>query len=173
MTTWRQRLSDTLDGDGVRDGILAGVGVALLAPLVAMVLVFAADLVPDQRIVAQLDSAIDDGTMSGSDYGPAISGKQLDFFTDCVGITIGLGDLPEHSRWTSSIRNPTLASCSNAVPTLIEARDGELRRSWEYFRARRSPSRPPACCWTHPRPCDGQPPTAASASPCTSADRTC
>ena len=114
---------------------MALVVVAVVAPIVAMLAVFAADLVPDQRIVDQLNGAIDDATLNGSDYGPALSGKQLDYFTDCIGITIGLGDLPEHSRWTSSIRNPTLASCSTAVPLLVEARgDTELRRSWEYFR---------------------------------------
>ena len=135
MTTWRERLSGALDGDGARHGIVALIAVAVIAPVVAMLLVFAADLVPDQRIVDQLNGAIDDSTFSGSDYGPALSGKQIDFFTDCIGITIGLGDLPQHSRWTSSIRNPTLASCSTAVPLLVEARgDTDLRRSWEYFR---------------------------------------
>lgn len=117
-------------------GVAIVVGlVVLVAPVVGFVGVVLADLVPDRWVVAELHDAIERGEISSSNYGPAVTGHQIDYFTDCIGITIGLGDRPGSNRWTSAIRTPTLGNCEAAVPAVERWAQGEgLTGGWEYFR---------------------------------------
>jgi hypothetical protein len=116
---------------------LSGLVVVLLIgiPLVGLLLVVLADLVPDRLIVDQLLIALDNGSLPREDYGTGWTGHQVDQFTDCLGLTIGLGDLPGTNMLSSAIENPTLGKCTSAVPRLegYQAGDG-LSRSYEYYR---------------------------------------
>ena len=104
-------------------------------PLVGLLLVVLADLVPDRLIVDQLVVALRNGGLPREDYGTGWTGHRVDQFTDCLGLTIGLGDLPGTNVLSSAIESPTLGKCTSAVPRLegYQAGDG-LSRSYEYYR---------------------------------------
>lgn len=117
-------------------GLVPTIVVALVAlPLIGLALVFLADLVPDRWVLDSLVDAIERGQLTAANYGPATSGRFMDYFTDCIGATIGLGDQPGTTHWSAGVRSPTLGNCGRAVPAIegwVEG-DGLLRNS-EYFR---------------------------------------
>jgi len=115
---------------------LGGLALLLVAlPVVGFVLVLLADAIPDRSITRHLGTEILNERLTTEDYGTALSGHQIDRFTDCIGITIGLGSPPGTNTIESAISSPTLGKCSEAVPRLQSYLDGEgLEQSYPYYR---------------------------------------
>lgn len=115
---------------------LQGIVLLLLAlPVAGLLLVVMADAIPDRAITRHLGVEILNERLTAEDYGPALTGHEIDRHTDCVGITIGLGSPPGTNTIESAISSPTLGRCSDAVPRLQAYLDGEgLERSYPYYR---------------------------------------
>ena len=94
-----------------------------------------ADAIPDRSITRHLGTEILNERLTTEDYGTALSGHEIDRFTDCIGITIGLGSPPGTNTIESAISSPTLGKCSEAVPRLQSYLDGDgLEQSYPYYR---------------------------------------
>ncbi|MFN3255141.1 MAG: hypothetical protein ACE37B_05560 [Ilumatobacter sp.] len=129
------RIRSVVDRPGASGVVLAACAVLILAPLVGLLLVSIANLVPDRLILDELAAAVARQELIPSNFGGATSGRPMDYFTDCIGLTIGLGDEIGTSRWSAPLRSPTLGACSRAVPAIQGYVDGNgLERSNEYFR---------------------------------------
>lgn len=115
---------------------LVGLALLLMAlPIVGFLLVVSADAIPDRAITRHLGVEVLNERLTTEDYGTALSGHQIDRFTDCIGITIGLGSPPGTNTIESAISSPTLGKCSEAVPRLQAYLDGEgLEQSYPYYR---------------------------------------
>jgi hypothetical protein len=115
---------------------LGGLALLLVAlPLVGFALVVIADAIPDRAITRHLGTEILNERLTTEDYGTALSGHEIDRFTDCIGITIGLGSPPGTNTIESAISSPTLGSCSEAIPRLQSYLDGEgLEQNYPYYR---------------------------------------
>ena len=125
----------SLSQRGIRFPRAVAVSLLLVVPLIGLLLLVLVDLIPDRLIVDQLLVALRNGSLPRVDYGTGWTGHQVDQFTDCLGLTIGLGDLPGTSVIASAIESPTLGKCTIAAPRLdgYVAGDG-LTRSTEYYR---------------------------------------
>lgn len=109
--------------------------VLAIAPVVGLALVVVASFVPDAWILGNLVSGLDAGHFSSAQYGFATTGRYMDYFTDCIGTTIGLGDQAGANPFTNAIRSPTLGSCESTATQVAAYRDGlGLEARWEYFR---------------------------------------
>ena len=115
---------------------IGGLVLLLVAlPIVGFVLVVLADAIPDRPVARHLGTEILNERLTTEDYGTALTGHQIDRFTDCIGITIGLGSPPGTNTIESAISNPTLGKCSEAVPRLQSYLDGNgLEQSYPYYR---------------------------------------
>jgi hypothetical protein len=102
-------------------------------PVAATALVVAAGLVPDRLI---LDSLLDGVERQEILNVPqvGISGRGLDVFSDCIALTMGLGD-SDGGPLTIGLRSPTLGSCDGAIMSLQGYEQGAgLSGGYEYFR---------------------------------------
>lgn len=115
---------------------LRGLVLLLLAlPVTGLALVLLADAIPDRAITRHLGVEILNERLTTENYGPALTGHEIDRHTDCVGITIGLGSPPGTNTIESAISSPTLGRCSDAVPLLQAYLDGEgLQAGYNYYR---------------------------------------
>lgn len=115
---------------------IGGLVLLLVAlPIVGFVLVVLADAIPDRPVARHLGTEILNERLTTEDYGAALTGHQIDRFTDCIGITIGLGSPPGTNTIESAISSPTLGKCSEAVPRLQSYLDGNgLEQSYPYYR---------------------------------------
>ena len=92
----------------------------LLAPLLGLVGVVAAELVPDGRIGYHVLRAQRAGLIDTGEHTPSPLGTTTDHFSECVAITIGLGDRPGDSVVTSALRSPSYVGCEQAAEHLEE-----------------------------------------------------
>lgn len=113
----------------LRRGILLLVAV----PLVAVIASAAASLIPDRLI---LDSLVEGVQRSAIIDVPqvGVSGRGVDVFSDCIALTMGLGDT-DGGLATNWLRSPTLGSCDVAIESIRRYGDGQgLSGGYEYFR---------------------------------------
>lgn len=104
-------------------------------PVLALLLVVAADLIPDRFVVEPLYQATVDGTLDADNYGRGYSGGQLDEFSECKRMTVGMGALDGQGAFESAVRSPTLGPCDVAVRKIVGWAQGDgLTRSYDYFR---------------------------------------
>jgi hypothetical protein len=104
-------------------------------PLVALSLVVLAEAIPDRHVTNRLRDAILQGQLQERSYDVGMTGAQLDGFSECKRLTVGLGVEPGTSVFESAIRSPTLGPCESAVPKILASFDGQrLVSSYEYFR---------------------------------------
>jgi hypothetical protein len=102
-------------------------------PTVMVVLVAAASLVPDAVILDQLVGSVERSEIFNLPQ-VGISGRGLDVFSDCIALTMGLGDT-DGGTATLWLRSPTLGSCEPTIESLTAFRDGDgLSGGYEYFR---------------------------------------
>ena len=107
----------------------------VLIPLVGLVLMVVSDNVPDRLVMDSLFEATEEGSLDAEQYGTGLVGHRVDSFTECVAITVGLGDEPGTGTVASAIRTPTLGPCDQAVPKIVGWAEGDgLVRSYDYFR---------------------------------------
>ena len=110
---------------------LAVVLVALQVVFVGLLVV--AQAVPDDRIVAHLLEAVEDGTYA-SNSAPDNMGGTSSSFTECVAIGTGLGR-PELGPWERAVRMPRIGNCAEGPEDLRRLERGEsLGEVEEYFR---------------------------------------
>ncbi|MBV1893089.1 MAG: hypothetical protein KUG57_03515, partial [Ilumatobacteraceae bacterium] len=102
----------SLSQRGIRFPRAMAVSLLIVVPLIGLLLLVLVDLIPDRLIVDQLLVALRNGSLPRVDYGTGWTGHQVDQFTDCLGLTIGLGDLPGTSVIASAIESPTLGKCT-------------------------------------------------------------
>ncbi|MEM8618766.1 MAG: hypothetical protein AAGF73_03505 [Actinomycetota bacterium] len=109
---------------------------AVALPAAAFALIMVGELVPDRLVAESLFDAAQAGQLDTNSYPPGLIASQVDGFTDCIGLTIGLGDLPGRNIVSSAIAGQTLWQCEDAVPALEAwaTGDGALERQTDYFR---------------------------------------
>lgn len=102
-------------------------------PLVAAAATLLASLVPDRMILDSLIEGVQrDELINVPQVG--VSGRGLDVFSDCIAVTMGLGDT-EGGTATLWLRSPTLGSCDGAIASIeTYAAGGGLSGGYEYFR---------------------------------------
>ena len=105
----------------------------IFTPTLAAGLAFAASFVPDRLILGELAGAVErDEIILFPQVG--VSGRGLDTFSDCIAVTMGLGDT-DGGPATIWLRSPTLGSCNGAIPSIEAHEAGEgLSGGYEYFR---------------------------------------
>jgi hypothetical protein len=115
--------------------VLRWLGLVIGLPLLALALVVLADLIPDRHVAYRLRDAIVTGQLTAESYSVGYSGSQVDGFSECKRLTVGLGAPDGMGAFESAVRSPTLSSCELAVPKILAWADGEvLERSDYYFR---------------------------------------
>ena len=94
---------------------------------------FVASLVPDRLILDNLVGSVERQEIINVPQ-VGVSGRGLDVFSDCIALTMGLGDT-DGGTSTIWLRSPTLGSCDGAIASLqaYQAGDG-LAGGYEYFR---------------------------------------
>ena len=99
----------------------------LVAPLLGLLGVTIAELVPDGRIGHHLVRAKEAGLLSKVERPPSPLGTITDRFSECVAITVGLGDRPGANLLDRALRSPSYVGCARAMPQLDAiAGTGEL-----------------------------------------------
>jgi hypothetical protein len=97
-------------------------------------LVVSADAIPDRFVGYRLRDAIVTGQLDERSYGIGYTGGQLDGYSECKRITVGLG-ASGAGTLESAIRSPTLGPCETAVPAVLRWADGGgWTGSYDYFR---------------------------------------
>lgn len=115
-------------------GFAVRLGVLLIAlQAVFLTLLVLAQAVPDDRIVAHLVEAVEDGTYA-SNSAPDNMGGTSSSFTECIAIGTGLGR-PELGIWERALRMPRIGNCAQGPEDLRRLQRGEpVANVEEYFR---------------------------------------
>jgi hypothetical protein len=109
--------------------------VAVLLPVLALMLVVAADLIPDRLVVSRMHTEIVEGKLDDNSYSVGNTGGTVDGHSECKRMTVGLGAPAGMNAIESAIWSPTLGSCEEAVPKIRGWATGEgLARSYYYYR---------------------------------------
>lgn len=109
--------------------------VILMLPLLGLVVMVAAMLVPDRLVMDELYGAVVAGTLVEDPYPIGYTGALLDGFSECKRITIGLGAPAGNSVIETAVRTPSLGPCATAVPKITGWATGEgLTQAYSYFR---------------------------------------
>lgn len=90
----------------------------LVAPLLGFVGVVVAELVPDGRIGYHLLRAERADLIDTGERTPSPLGTTTDHFSECIAITIGLGDRPGEHVVSSALRSPSYVGCAETVEQL-------------------------------------------------------
>ena len=118
-----------------RRSLVRGVAVIVSLPVLALVLVVAADLIPDRLVASKMHTEILEGKLDDDSYSVGYTGGTVDGHSECKRMTIGLGAPPGMNDFESAIWSPTLGSCETAVPKIRGWADGDgLARSYYYYR---------------------------------------
>jgi hypothetical protein len=101
----------------------------------ALALVFSAEMVPDRMIADALVDGIDRGWVTTTHHPTTGLDNRVDRWTECIALTMGLGDPPTSNNLQTAITNPQLGKCEISVPALLAYRDGALLVSdFDYYR---------------------------------------
>ena len=105
----------------------------IAAPLVAVLVSAFASLVPDRLILDALVGSVQRQEMINIPQ-VGVSGRGVDVFSDCIALTMGLGDT-DGGIATTWVRSPTLGSCDGAIESIRAYDAGQgLSGGYEYFR---------------------------------------
>jgi hypothetical protein len=116
---------------GRRGWLLA---LALAAPLLGLVGVVAAEVVPDGRIAAHVTSAMQRGEIGAENRPMSLLGVPADHFAECVAVLIGLGD-PPGNLVKRALYSATAFGCVGSMEELERfAATGELQPQPSYMR---------------------------------------
>lgn len=119
----------------VRRGLVRGIAVLVALPVLALMLVVVADLIPDRLVMSRMHSEIVEGKLDENSYSVGNTGGTVDGHSECKRMTIGLGAPTGMNDFESAIWSPTLGGCESAVPKIRVWADGDgLTRSYFYFR---------------------------------------
>lgn len=119
----------------LRSAPLMWVALVVGLPLLALAVVVSADAIPDRFVAYRLRDAIDRGQLVERSYSVGYAGGQVDGYSECKRITIGLGADAGIGTFESAVRSPTLGPCESAVPAVRAWADGQgWSGSYDYFR---------------------------------------
>ena len=109
--------------------------VVLVLPVLGLVLMVAAMLIPDRLVMDELHEAVVAGVLVEESYPTGYTGSLVDGFSECKRITIGLGAPAGTGLIETAIQTPSLGACATAVPKISgwAAGDG-LTQAYSYFR---------------------------------------
>ncbi len=110
-----------------------GVLLLVAAPVAAALLSALASVVPDRLILDSLVGSVQRQEIINIPQ-VGVSGRGVDVFSDCIALTMGLGDTDGGlaSIW---LRSPTLGSCNGAIESIRLYESGQgLSGGYEYFR---------------------------------------
>ena len=108
--------------------------IVLAAPLLGLVGVAVAEVVPDGRIAAHLVVAMQRGEISAVDREVSLLGTTADHYAECVAVMIGLGDQPGNLV-KRSLYSASSYGCVGSIEQLEHfARTGELPPRSDYMR---------------------------------------
>ena len=108
--------------------------IALAAPLLGLVGVAVAEVVPDGRIAAHLVDAMQRGEISAVDREVSLLGTTADHYAECVAVMIGLGDQPGNLV-ERSLYSASSYGCVGSIEQLEHfAGTGELSPRSDYMR---------------------------------------
>lgn len=120
---------------GWRRRVVAVIAVAVALPLAGLLLVTATGAVPDRLIADRLGDAVLARDLTADDYIRGNLGERIDRFSECISITMGLGDEVGRDAVSKAIGSSTLGNCRAAVPRLERWLDGQpLTSGWQYYR---------------------------------------
>jgi hypothetical protein len=106
----------------------------LCAPLLGLIGVVAAELVPDERIADQLVDAQTSELIGPDDPSPTPLGTTPARFTECTTFSLGLGDWPRESTVANSVLSPTYIGCTALGAALAEYTEtATLRPGYRYL----------------------------------------
>ncbi len=90
----------------------------LVAPLLGLIGVTAAEVVPDGRIGYHLIRAETAGVLSDVERSPSPLGTTIDHYSECVALGIGLGDEPGQNLLSSALTSPAYSGCIRLTAAL-------------------------------------------------------
>lgn len=116
-----------------RSWVRRGAILLVLVPAAAAAATMLAGLVPDRMILDALVDGVERRQIINLPQ-VGISGRGVDAFSDCLALTMGLGET-DGGPATIWLRSPTLGSCDGAIASIQAYRAGEgLTGGYEYFR---------------------------------------
>jgi hypothetical protein len=108
--------------------------IALTAPLLGLLGVIAAEVVPDGRIASHLVDAMYRGEITSEDRTVSLLGTTADHYAECVAVMNGLGD-PPGNLVKRALYSATSYGCVGSIATLEQfAATGELPAQPDYMR---------------------------------------
>jgi hypothetical protein len=108
--------------------------IVFAAPLLGLVGVVAAELVPDGRIAAHLATAMQRGEITSEDRTVSLLGTTADHYAECVAVMISLGDQPGNIV-RRSLYSASSFGCEGSIAQLEHfAATGELQPRSDYMR---------------------------------------
>jgi hypothetical protein len=90
----------------------------LVAPLLGLLGVLAAEVVPDGRIGYHLVRARAEGVLEPVERPQSPLGTTVDQFSECVAFGIGLGDPPDSTIWETALASPSYFGCEELTDEL-------------------------------------------------------
>lgn len=109
--------------------------ILVIAPVVGFCAAVVSHAVPDTLVREQLVESIERDQLNAADYGQAVTGKQIDYFSDCLAVSVGLPDEGSASPIRSAIATTTGGGCSATVPAVLIVRDGGVwTGGYDYYR---------------------------------------
>lgn len=89
-----------------------------LAPVLGLLGVVAAEAVPDGRIGYHLLRAEAAGTLESTERSPSSLGTTTDHFSECVALTVGLGDRAGDNIVAAALRSSTYIGCADTIAAI-------------------------------------------------------
>ena len=83
---------------------------------------FLAAAIPNTGIVSHLRSAVKEGELSPLDYSKGSMGDQVDHYTECIALTIGIGNTGYRGFVRNALADPELGPCDTAIARLSAGR---------------------------------------------------
>ncbi len=110
-----------------------GVLLLVAVPLIAIAASALASLVPDRLILDALVGSVQRQEIINIPQ-VALSGRGVDVFSDCIALTMGLGE-SDGGLASTWLRSPTLGSCDGTIESIRRYEAGQgLSGGYEYFR---------------------------------------
>jgi hypothetical protein len=116
--------------------VVAYLAVGLAAfQLVGLLLVILAETVPDALVADALVEGIHKGQVTQTEHPRTGLDNRVDRWTECIALTVGLGDPTDSNKLKTAIISPQLGKCGLAVPALLAYQDGKpLVSHYNYYR---------------------------------------
>lgn len=103
--------------------------------VLAVLFVVAAEMVPDRLVADALVRSVERGSMTEEEYPKTGLGTTIDRWSECIALTIGLGDPVDSHNVQTALSSPSLGRCQSAIPRIASyAETGMLERQRTYFR---------------------------------------